>query len=161
MKKILVLSDSHGCDDLLCAAADFVHPDGIIHLGDIVEDSECLSHHCFHLPVVRLKGNCDYGSDLPERYVDELEGVRILACHGHRYGVKSDLTALSFAGMEEKADLCLFGHTHIQTFEKGMPAFLNPGACSGSLPRCALLSLDSGTFSVDFLIYTQKGWCFF
>lgn len=161
MKRLLALSDSHGNFDLLTAAADYTKPDVIIHLGDVVEDSEILQQHSFRFPVVRLKGNCDYGSDLPERYLDTVEGVTLFACHGHQYHVKYGLTPLSFAAREVGASLCLFGHTHVRFFEDvGGLILLNPGACSGTVPHCALLTLDAGTVKVSYLKFTESGWCY-
>lgn len=161
MKKLLVLSDSHGCSDLLCLAAKFASPDIIIHLGDVTEDSMYLAEYCFHLPVIRLRGNCDYGADLPQFYTDCVEGVNIFACHGHQYHVKYGLTALSYASIERNARLCLFGHTHVRCLEEqGGVLLLNPGACSGTVPSCALVSLDRGGINVSYLRFDKNGWCF-
>ena len=161
MLKVLVCSDSHGCADLLCSAVDFVHPDRVIHLGDIVEDSDYLSRHYFHIPVVQLKGNCDYGSDLPEEYLDVIETVPVFACHGHQFHVKYGLNNLYFAGQERRAKLCLYGHTHVHCCEeeKGITLF-NPGACSGTVPRCALITFSSGCFTCSELCFGREGWYF-
>lgn len=60
----------------------------------------------------------------------ELEGVKILLCHGHRYHVKSTLLPLYLAARENGVRLALFGHTHTALLEeKDGITLLNPGSC--------------------------------
>jgi putative phosphoesterase len=60
--------------------------------------------------------------------------VAILACHGHAYGVKSDLYRVTLRGQERNARIVLFGHTHqaYQT-DDGQIMLFNPG--SAGAPR--------------------------
>ena len=146
MKKLLVLSDSHGVRDAMLEAIRLEKPDIIYHLGDHIGDSEWLREQVFHIPVFGVVGNCDYRMPGPDRIRDEIEGVRILACHGHQYRVKYSLMSLRYAAMEEQASLCLFGHTHEPVCLKldGL-TLMNPGSCGGSAPSYGLVLLDQGT----------------
>ena len=75
--------------------------------------------------------------------------MRIFMTHGHIYGVKRDLTALTGAAKDAGAQLALFGHTHIQHMEErdGL-TLLNPGA-AGRFGRSgyAVVEIKDGAFS--------------
>ena len=49
------------------------------------------------IPVLSVTGNCDFLDRSQEQRMVELEGVKILLCHGHRYHVKSTLLSLFLA----------------------------------------------------------------
>jgi len=125
MKKLLILSDTHGnldaIDKLKCImkGADY-----IIHLGDYYRDMDYYEEE-FGDKIYRVKGNCDGGGKEIEL---RIEGLKVLALHGDRYGVKYSLTNLKLFAKEQKADVVLFGHTHYPTIEKedGI-IFINPG----------------------------------
>lgn len=146
MKKLLVLSDSHGERDCMERIVREEQPDLIYHLGDYLRDSEWLRAQFFHIPVFGVVGNCDYGCPGPEKIVDAVEDVRIFACHGHNYHVKYGLMALKFAAQEQHAALCLFGHTHVPCLEEsGGITFLNPGACGKMNRSYGIVLLSGGT----------------
>ena len=146
--KLLILSDSHGDFRALERCVELEKPDILYHLGDYCSDAERLGKRFFHIPLFSVAGNCDFRARQPERVVDEVEGVRIFACHGHRYNVKSSLLALKLAAREQNAALCLFGHTHIPLLEQaGGITFLNPGACGGRTPCYAVAELSGGRIS--------------
>ena len=144
--KILVLSDSHGNLDNMVRAVEHFHPDQVIHLGDGNRDFEALQKMYFHIPMYGVAGNCDRGVTAPEQYVDEIGGVKLFACHGHAYGVKTTLLHLYYAALELNATLALYGHTHAAKNEtlRGMQ-FLNPGSCGGLRPTCAVITIENGT----------------
>ena len=53
----------------------------------------------------------------------------IMCTHGHLYGVKTGLTALSYAADEIGADIVLYGHTHIPDITNyNNKWFINPGS---------------------------------
>ena len=143
--KILVLSDSHGAVDCLEAAVEREKPDFILHLGDHIRDAQKLQQRYFYIPQAAVVGNCDFGAPGPAQYIDLWDGVRIFACHGHRYNVKQSLLPLYYAAQEQGADVCLFGHTHraLCETEHGI-LLLNPGACGGRQPRYAVLTIENG-----------------
>ena len=54
--------------------------------------------------------------------------------HGHRYNVRFNYTSLYYKGLELKADIVLFGHTHVPlNIKENNLIIMNPG--SPSLPR--------------------------
>lgn len=115
----------------MVSAVETEHPDAVIHLGDVVRDAEELERRYPSLPVIKVRGNCDYDVfDLPEQRVLELGGVRFLVSHGHRYGVKSGLLRYWMAARENQVDVALFGHTHCAYCEEKSGIYLlNPGSC--------------------------------
>ena len=113
--KILVFSDSHSSRFFMRQCVDAVQPDGVIHLGDMVQDGEVLSEEYPKLKYCQVAGNCDRGRvmpDFPETLVETLGGVRIYMTHGHRQGVKLFLDKLILDARRCQADVILYGHTH-------------------------------------------------
>ena len=146
MKKLLVLSDSHGARNAMLEAVRLEKPDLIFHLGDYIRDSEWLREQVGGIPVLGVVGNCDHHAPGPEHIVNVVEGVRIFACHGHAYHVKFSLMSLRYAAMEQQAALCLFGHTHAPCLmELDAITLLNPGSCGGTSPAYAVVTLSNGT----------------
>lgn len=117
---LLILSDSHGHPHRVAEALRRVRPDGVLFAGDGLRDLSLCDLPC---PLWAVRGNCDWGSSplilggRAEEIEDELlfspQGVRILLTHGHRYGVKGGLGGLIAAGVTRKADVVIFGHTHL------------------------------------------------
>ncbi|WP_306532757.1 metallophosphoesterase [Geobacter sp.] len=150
--KIVVFSDTHGNQALAAQALDLAgHADHIIHLGDETDDAtflEALSG----ITVTKVLGNCDFATDTPREAMLVLEEKRFLLTHGDLYGVKAGLDKLSKRATAEKADVVLYGHTHIQsvcTIDGVL--YVNPGCLKKgySEPSFALLSLEKGTLSAD------------
>lgn len=112
MKKLVILSDSHGntkaVEKLLPLIAE---NDYAIHLGDGAGDMrEAASLYPDKLYVVG--GNCDFFSPYPSEGELEIEYLKIFYCHGHKYGVKSDLERLALEAKRRGCDIALYGHTH-------------------------------------------------
>lgn len=155
--KILVFSDSHGYPDYMLRHIENVDPDVLIHLGDYYGDTAVLSDHFPDLPLYSVPGNCDQyrvGGTYPAVFVTEIDGVTFFLTHGHKHGVKFDLTRLKLDARRAGADAVLFGHTHqrLQEQEEGL-WIVNPGACdiyngsaalliteNNKICRCAFLS---------------------
>lgn len=117
--KILVLSDSHENEIKL----DLSKYDKVIHLGDYGDSYNLLKNN----NVIIIKGNCDtLGLN------DELITVnnkKLLFTHGDKYRVKYDLNNLYYFGLQSKANIVFFGHTHKKYYQKiGPITFVNPGA---------------------------------
>jgi len=128
MKTFVVLSDSHGRIDLSEKFRTlFAENDFIVHLGDGSTDMrKPLSE--FPEKCYICRGNCDFSFGERE-YVIEAEGVRILCCHGHAYGVKSDLDRLAAHAKEQDCSVALYGHTHIAAAETVNGVLcINPGS---------------------------------
>ena len=167
----LIASDTHGAYDLLRAVwRKQVHkPDGLIFLGDGLKDLWDFSSFAPGVPILAVRGNCDFTKALPDGTVAEVsmvrtfEDVKVFMTHGHAYGVKGGDTHLLQAGISNGASVILYGHTHRQearfVTDFGRPVQIcNPGSlrdkgqfatislCGGQaviglgeLPRSALL----------------------
>lgn len=126
--KLLVVSDTHGNYTHTLQAHSLIDKvDVILHLGDGSSDAD-LIRELLGIRVINVAGNCDIGSSAPRELVWECEGKRILLTHGDAYGVKAGLERLKRRAMEVRADLVLFGHSHLATHEHHSDIlFLNPG----------------------------------
>ena len=148
MKRLLIISDSHGNKDGIIRAFEAVGDiDAVVHLGDLDRDIACLRGRT---RVYSVRGNCDIGSVNKEERLVSFGGRRILMLHGHKQRVKQGLLNLGFYAQEKNADAVLFGHTHIPKEVFGGEALLyNPGALSGMRPSYGILEIDdSGKISV-------------
>lgn len=146
MKKVLVLSDSHGNIDNMIYAIMEENPDMIIHLGDCMADVESLIEEIQDIPVENVPGNCDFCCGSQEKVL-EINGVRVLICHGHTYNVKNDYYRIQMAAMEKGVDIAMFGHTHrvFYNHHNGIRLF-NPGSIGapgyGCSPSYGILVID-------------------
>lgn len=127
--RILVVSDNHGNKDNLVWALRAEAPlDLVIHLGD----SEMIDLELRELipcPYVVVAGNCDYFSIFPKGQTVDLGTHRIYATHGHLYDVRYGLNQLETVARSAKADIVMFGHTHVPLLEQREElTFLNPGS---------------------------------
>lgn len=145
--RILVVSDTHGNQiNLFKAHEDAGAVDAIIHLGDGETDAAMVAsiEGC---PAIVVAGNCDIGSTAPRELVREWEGVRLLLCHGDRYGVKMGLARLIEQAQAIGVHAVLYGHTHHALHEQhGDLLVLNPGTLWGRAPflSYALLEINHG-----------------
>ena len=147
MTKILLLSDSHGNIENMITAVEQSKPDMIFHMGDCWSDSEALKRHYPDIPMKRVIGNCDWWNKGPEELIVEVEGFRILICHGHAYNVKASLLSLEMTTLEKEADIVVFGHTHRVFYDQNNGiAMFNPGSIAepfpGIPPSYGILTLD-------------------
>ena len=130
MKRILVVSDSHGAVDKLdLILASQPQARIVFHLGDGARDLELIKHKYPNKYFHQVAGNCDFYSHLPEEVVDEIEGKRFFACHGHTLRVKYGIISLAEAARSENASVALYGHTHnpVTEYIDGV-WFVNPGS---------------------------------
>lgn len=135
----------------------------IVHLGDGAGD--IASSADFHESVVySVRGNCDSydrllpnGEELPLFLTFYAGKYKVLATHGHAFGVKSSLDELCRFASGEGADIVLYGHTHLPSLEyiksgtvRGVDrdlALFNPGALCNPLDGCfGNLSVTDGGF---------------
>ena len=131
--KLLVISDTHGNFTLALKAHTLSGQiDAIVHLGDGFSDAD-LMRELLDTHVISVAGNCDLGSSAPRELLWECEGKRILLTHGDTYGVKAGLVSLKRRALEVKADLVLFGHSHLATQElQSDILYLNPGTMTST-----------------------------
>lgn len=166
--KIMIASDIHGdsnCTEKMLEIFDSEHCEKLLLLGDILYHGPRNDLPSGYSPkrviellnarannIIALKGNCDAEVDemvlkfkiTPAFLPLEVNGLRIVATHGHRYN-KDNLPELDF-------DILLYGHTHIQRIEKSDSgkAFINPG--SVSIPKennpCTIAILDKNALTI-------------
>ncbi len=135
--RIVVLSDTHGnyraLESVIMRNTD---ADWIIHLGDGERelDQFVVSHPVIAPKIIHVAGNCDYNSLSSDMFILPVMNHKILATHGHLYGIKSSLVRLKMLAKEKGCDIVLYGHSHVsyQNFEDDL-YILNPG--SASCPR--------------------------
>ena len=116
MKKVVVLSDTHGnVSDLDKIKNILFEADVVFHLGDGFNDLNFLGYDILK-KTLRVSGNCDkcFGE---REIVTEVEGVKILLTHGDLYGVKSGNTRLFYRAKELGVNAVFYGHTHAPIIE--------------------------------------------
>ncbi|MBQ0010755.1 MAG: YfcE family phosphodiesterase [Ruminococcus sp.] len=137
--KIVIISDTHGDRERMERVLR-IHPDADIYLH--AGDSELASDALF--PFIGVRGNCDWGSDLPEEITLPTPYGNLYITHGH-HGVlrtRAELHRLN-------ARIFVSGHTHVHGAilrEDGF--FFNPGSLAK--PRDG----ENGTYLV--LNVTEK-----
>ena len=163
--RYLILSDTHGnvrdASRVIEHWSQFI--DGVWHLGDNARDLIFLEREYFpslQLTFCGINGNCDMPSSIPYKRLFDLEGRRVLMCHGHLYHVGSGLGYIQQKAFDMQANVVLFGHTHIPLCreEKGI-LFLNPGSLTsprgGSAKSYALLEIENGRAAATLMNYSD------
>ena len=92
--KILVMSDSHGNLKGVEKALKKLgsNADVVVHCGDGTRgEALWLKENCGDKKVVCVRGNCDFTGDMKDEEYFEVCGKKIMATHGHLYGVKYGL----------------------------------------------------------------------
>ena len=147
--KILLVSDTHGRNYYLEEALELEKPDFLCHMGD-VEGEEDYIRMIAKCPLAMVSGNNDFWTDLNPEVTFELQGFRIFITHGHYYYPHSGTDRLKSAGRKKKADIVLFGHTHVPTLEIDKEIIVaNPGSLTyprqeGRKPSYMVLHLEKG-----------------
>ncbi len=134
MKKIVVLSDTHGNLSLIEKLSDIIkESDYVFHLGDYERDINAFVREFGEDKIRSVKGNCDGGG---EDLILDIEGLKILLTHGDRYGVKNGLLTLSLKAEELGVKAVFYGHTHIADItERKDILYVNPGTTKGFLNK--------------------------
>ncbi|MDD6021586.1 MAG: YfcE family phosphodiesterase [Acutalibacteraceae bacterium] len=128
--RILVMSDSHG-DRFSASLAIEQQPEAkyVFHLGDGADDIEDLIPFYPDRTFVRVRGNCDFSSQLSASETVSVGGKKIYLTHGYAERVKYGLSLLVCAAREHDAEIAVFGHTHTPQTDycDGLYLF-NPGS---------------------------------
>ena len=147
MKRILILSDTHGLlrPEVLARAA---LADAILHAGDISTPS-VLDELRALAPTHAVCGNNDknWPSPLPDTLTVELEGVRFFLVHNKK-DVPSPLP---------DADVIVYGHSHRYSEQtRDGTLWLNPGSCGkrrfDQEITLAMLTVDGSSLSVERIV---------
>lgn len=133
MRRILIVSDSHGRNDNIKKAIEKAGQfDLMIHLGDVGPDYLQVERMS-GVPTYMVAGNNDYGGFLRDMSVIYIGSHKVLLTHGHRQGVHLGVDRLRYLALENECDIAMYGHTHVPFLEEGDVTIINPGSIS--LPR--------------------------
>lgn len=157
MKKIVVLSDTHGNRrDIEKLLPIMQESDFIIHLGDTSQDGNFI-RNAFPDKTYLLNGNCDIVKLGENELTLQVEGVKIFACHGHLYSVKSNLYKLMNRAKELECPLALYGHTHsAQELEIDGVLTVNPGTLSRYSNKSYCYIVINGDKAVSKIVYCNE-----
>ncbi len=126
--KAAVFSDTHGSTVLMLEAIRRTRPDIVIHLGDCERDTECILREFPDIPLYNVAGNCDFAHIALLDEIVPMGPVKALITHGHMYDVKYSTDRLIYAAQERKAQIVMYGHTHVpDNSEAGGVKVINPG----------------------------------
>ncbi|MFD2628758.1 metallophosphoesterase [Oceanobacillus kapialis] len=125
MTQVLITSDSHGLTDELLQIKQKHKLEFMIHCGDSELDMDSQEMDGFY----KVAGNCDIDTRYPEEQTLDIEGVKILAVHGHLHNVKQNLMTVGYRAEELGAKIICFGHTHVAGAQQvDGQLFINPGS---------------------------------
>lgn len=149
MKKIIVISDTHGnisgINEVVKQGYDY-----LFFLGDCVSDLGTLIND-ERVKVVR--GNCDFFSNERRDTVVQIENVLMFLTHGDEYGVKTTLNRLYDKVKELNPQLVLFGHTHrCEDVVYNGIRFVNPGSLSsvrGGANSYLKITIDGDKYFIE------------
>ena len=150
--KVLVFSDSHGA---LPFANEILRKESecetVFFLGDGIDEAEKMRDRYPDKKFIIVKGNNDWYSQADTEAYKYIDGVTIMACHGHKFNVRFALRDLLTSAQSVRANVALYGHTHKSgMFNDPVTGIcaINPGAlCEG---KYAVLTVEKGAFDVEF-----------
>ena len=157
MKKIVVLSDTHGNRrDIEGLFPIMEESDMIIHLGDTSQDGSFIRSR-FPGKTYLVNGNCDPVGLGEKELVLDIENVKVFATHGHIYGVKSTVLKLAARARELGCTLALYGHTH-RADERDVDGVLtvNPGCMTRYSRKSYCYLVINGDKAVATTVYTDE-----
>ncbi len=150
--KVLVFSDSHGASALANTMINKEKDSStVFFLGDGIDEVEKLRDRYADKNFILVKGNNDWYSQTDTEAYKYIEGITLMACHGHKFNVRFSLRDLLSSAQSVRANIALYGHTHKSGMYNdpvtGICA-INPGAlCEG---KYAVLTIEKGCFDIDF-----------
>ena len=157
--KIIVVSDTHFSTQKIIERLEIIEDiDMIIHLGDIMSDSKKIGE-ALGVKTLSVKGNCDFGlEEEPFEKIVEVENIKIIFTHGHRYKVKQSVDRYFYRAMEAEANIALYGHTHVPVNRWIEDVLMfNPGSASlpkeGQKPSLGILNIVDNKVESNIITY--------
>ena len=157
---IAVISDTHlprGARRLPEACVERIKAaDLLLHAGDFSTIEVLRELEAIGPPVVGVHGNVDSADlrrQLPEERVVDADGARIAMLHDA--GPRAGRLARMRARFGERADLVVFGHSHMPLHEQAGDGFqtFNPGSPTerrrAPTHTMGLITVDSGVLSCE------------
>lgn len=146
--KILIVSDTHRHNANLI---DVIEKSGkldlIIHCGD-AEGTEEEIRQKADCPLIVVKGNNDFFSNLEKEVVFNIEQYKVMVTHGHYYNVSVGVELLVEEALVKGVDIVMYGHTHRPHLEiRDDIVIINPGSISyprqdGRKPSYIIMEID-------------------
>ncbi len=134
--RVIVIADTHRDFRTLYRIVEKHRQEAglFLHLGDGEDEVSRIREMDPDLPLLTVRGNCDFSGESPESRVAMAGNTRIFMAHGHDLGVKSSTSLLVRLARENGCRIALYGHTHKSDthYEEGIYV-MNPG--SPSMPR--------------------------
>jgi len=147
--KIAIVSDTHNNWNNFKKAIDWIMEQKIkliLHCGDIMSQEMIdKAQNVFDGEIKYVKGNGDYGLDLPEKMELEFNGKKIAFTHFPDIAKK-----LAQSG---NYDLIFYGHTHRPWDEKINEChMINPGELAGQFYKPTFAIYDTATGKLELKI---------
>lgn len=158
MKKVIIMSDTHGDTDEMFRVISAERPfDILVHCGDVCDSASMIESRLADSIVHMVAGNCDYLGGLLQVKEFHIGRIKVVLTHGHRYHVDYGPDALFYLAKEKEADIVMYGHTHVPALiqEQGV-TILNPGSLCRPRQadrKCTYVVMtvhDDGDFDVKF-----------
>lgn len=128
MRRVLIISDSHGINENIKKALDKAGKiDMMVHLGDVGYDYLQVERMS-GVPTYMVAGNNDYGGFLRDMIIFYIGNHKVLGVHGHRHGVHFGLDTLRYLALQNECEIAMFGHTHVPVIDEGDVTIINPGS---------------------------------
>lgn len=145
--KLAVFSDTHGnYEGIQAHLSEINECDYFVFLGDGNRDVDRVIDK-ITAKVVRVRGNCDFYSDISSEVVLKVGESNFLITHGNLYGVKSSPLRISLRAGELSCDYVLYGHTHCAgSTSTSYATLINPGS-GQRRGTFAMVEGDGKTFS--------------
>ena len=152
--KIAIVSDTHNNWMNFKKAIDWIKKQKIqliLHCGDISSQEtidEARKYFDENNDIKFVKGNADYGLDLPDKMELNFNGKKIAFVHFPNIAKK--LTQVG------KYDLVFYGHTHRPWDEKvGETHMINPGELAGQFYKPTFAVYDTATNNLELKVLEQ------
>ncbi|MGL4251949.1 MAG: metallophosphoesterase family protein [Metamycoplasmataceae bacterium] len=157
MKKLIILSDTHGNNQLIDKILSSHEYDIAIHAGDYETDVNYMIKNFNYF----VRGNNDFDAQKDEIYF-EIEGIKFNLQHGQFIGSYNDLDnddLMRNVLRKKKVDVLIHGHTHITkiVYFADRTFIINPGSIwlprGGSKASYILATIHNGVidFEVKFV----------
>lgn len=128
MKKIIIMSDTHGDREQFIDILNKENADIAIHAGDYCIDYHEIKKHFDYV----VAGNNDFIG--PNSLEFEIDGIKFKLTHGHQYGNylfdrKKRNESIFEDAIHSDVNVLISGHTHIEDVEeKDGILLINPGS---------------------------------
>lgn len=154
MKKIIVMSDTHGNTKIIDKILSENQYDYAIHAGDYTCDEKFINSR-FDFVV---RGNNDFDNNKDELFF-QISGFNFYLQHGHLIGSYFQLDNYEYMKnvlKQKNVDILIHGHTHIsKIFEYDQGIVINPGSTTfprgGSLKSYAIIIINDSKISCNII----------